>query len=283
MSRSVRLLARAKLNLTLEVLGKRSDGYHELRSVFALIDDLADDVRVAGSRELRVVIHPDVGAVPGDDLCSRAVRILAALHGREPRASVRVRKRIPVAAGLGGGSSDAAAAVRGLSELWGVGVSEAVAEGLGSDVPFFASGHSLASIEGRGELVRALPPRELWVALVRPKVRLATKEVFGALSPEEWSDGSASARVASALADDADPDALRGLLRNDLLAAASRVCPQITSDITAARAAGIALSLSGSGPSLFALADDRAHAIRLARRLRRASLAARPHRIGIVT
>src|SRR5437763_13069735 len=107
----------AKVNLTLEVLGSRGDGYHELASVFATVD-LRDRVRAAPSRVLDVRIAPDVSAAAGDDLASRAVRALADACERPALAHVRVRKRIPVAAGLGGGSSDAGAVLHALSRAW---------------------------------------------------------------------------------------------------------------------------------------------------------------------
>ncbi len=117
MRRAVALLAPAKINLALAVTAKRADGYHELRSVFATLD-LADRVRVAPYRRLEVRIAPDVGAPPGDDLASRAVRAFAGAIGREPAAFVQIRKCIPVAAGLGGGSSDAGAVLRALATIW---------------------------------------------------------------------------------------------------------------------------------------------------------------------
>jgi len=116
-TRAVRLLAPAKVNLALAVVGKREDGYHELRSVFATID-LADRVRVAAHRTLEVRISPDVGAPRGEDLASRAVRAMAEATRREPSAFVHIRKRVPVAAGLGGGSSDAGAVLRALATIW---------------------------------------------------------------------------------------------------------------------------------------------------------------------
>ena len=151
-------MAPAKVNLTLEVLGSRTDGYHELASVFATVD-LRDRVRVAPWRQLDVRIAPAVGAVAGDDLASRAVRALAEASKRPALAHVRVRKRIPVASGLGGGSSDAGAVLRGLARAWrldGVDLLP-VAARVGSDVPFFVTGAAYAFVRGRGELVEPLP------------------------------------------------------------------------------------------------------------------------------
>jgi len=117
MSRAVVLMTPAKVNLTLEVLGPRGDGYHELASVFATVD-LRDRVRVSRSRALDVRIAPAVGAVPGDDLATRAVRALAEASGLPALAHVRVRKRIPVADPATRGRCCAVSRVRGASMGW---------------------------------------------------------------------------------------------------------------------------------------------------------------------
>jgi 4-diphosphocytidyl-2C-methyl-D-erythritol kinase len=282
----VRLAAPAKVNLTLEVLGRRADGYHDLASVMATID-LADDVRIAPARSLDVRIRPPVGAARGDDLASRAARALAAACAREPHVHVTIRKRIAVAAGLGGGSSDAGAVLRGLARMWRAADVDLVRIGaeVGSDVPFFARGVPLARVSGRGERVEPIAPPAgpLWVSLVILPVRSSTREVFAALEGVRG-DGRATAEIARALAaGDAAAATMRPLLRNDLTTAAERVAPRVADARAAARAKGIELHVSGSGPSLFALADDRAHAIHLSRALRRIGLRARPHQIAVTS
>jgi 4-diphosphocytidyl-2-C-methyl-D-erythritol kinase len=282
-SRAVRLLASAKVNLTLEVIGQRPDGYHELRSVFALVD-LADRVRVARADRLDVELRPDPGAAPESELSRRAVVALARATGRPAAAHVRVAKRIPVAAGLGGGSSDAGAVLRGLAELWRCDPDlVAVAATVGSDVPFFASGAAFALVEGRGERIRPLPePRDrLWIVLVRVAARAATAEVFAALRPEERSDGRSSAALAAAFDDGSvTPEIVRARSRNDLLDAAARVCRDIGEARLLAGAKGVTLALSGSGPSLFAAAESRQDALRTARVLRAQGLDARARALG---
>jgi 4-diphosphocytidyl-2-C-methyl-D-erythritol kinase len=295
MSKSVSLAAHAKLNLALAVVGKRDDGYHELRSVFATIA-LSDDVQVATHRRLEVrnTIRVD------DEIAARAVIALAAASSHAPHAFVRIRKRIPVAAGLGGGSSDAAAVVRGLATLWGLN-SEVVrsADGdhprnsvdlvkvaaeVGSDVPFFASGSAVALVSGRGEHVKPLktPTDPLFAVVLRPTLRLATKDVFAAYSPE---DRGAAAHVDAMAAAferaDVTPDLLRVHAANDLLAAATRRCEAISSWQATAAARGVALFLTGSGPTLFAIADDRPDALRIARILRRAGLRAHAYQLAV--
>jgi 4-diphosphocytidyl-2-C-methyl-D-erythritol kinase len=283
MSRAVVLMAPAKVNLTLEVLGPRGDGYHELASVFATVD-LRDRVRVAPWRELDVRIAPSVGAPAGDDLASRAVRALADASGRTALAHVRIRKRIPVASGLGGGSSDAGAVLRGLARAWRLDGMDLVpvAARVGSDVPFFVSGAAYALVRGRGELIETLPaPEPMWIALVRLAEHVSTAEVFTAHDAKP-SNGERSAKLAKALRDRKVTVALvRECLQNDLLTGAERVAPAIAAARKTASAVGIDLAMSGSGPSLFALGNDRADAIRIARRLRRAGLRARVMRLGV--
>jgi 4-diphosphocytidyl-2-C-methyl-D-erythritol kinase len=283
MSRAVRLAAPAKINLTLEILGKREDGFHDLRSVFATVQ-LADRVRVATARRLDVRVRPDPGAPPGRELAARAVEALAASVGRPAHAHVRITKRIPVAAGLGGGSSDAGAVLRALAPLWRTAADlRPIAAGLGSDVAFFASGADFALVDGRGDRVSALvaPAVPLWIVLVRVAARVATAAVFAALRPDEWSDGSESAALAHAFrAGRVDPDTIRSHLRNDLADAAARVCREIGETRLIAGAQGVRLALSGSGPSLFAIADDRRDALRLARILRGQGLDARARGLG---
>jgi len=282
-SRAVVLTAPAKVNLTLEVLGPRADGYHELASVFATID-LRDRVRVAPWRKLDVRIAPAVGAAAGDDLASRAVRALADASGRPALAHVRIRKRIPVASGLGGGSSDAGAVLNGLARAWrldGLDLT-AIAARVGSDVPFFVSRAPYALVRGRGELVETLPAPELfWIALVQLREQVSTAAVFAAHRAKP-SRGTRSATLAQLLRDrKARIGIIREFLHNDLLEAAERVAPAIAEARKKAAAMGIDLAMSGSGPSLFVLGDDRAHAIRIARRLRRAGLRARVLRLGV--
>jgi 4-diphosphocytidyl-2-C-methyl-D-erythritol kinase len=282
-TRAVTLLAPAKVNLALAVMGKRADGYHELRSVFATID-LADRVRVVANRTLEVRIAPDVGAPPGEDLASWAVRAMATASHREPSAFVHIRKRVPVAAGLGGGSSDAGAVLRALATIWQPKDVDlvAVATTVGSDVPFFISGARVAFVGGRGERVDQLPdPPVTHLVTVRMRERLATKDVFAALRDDDRGAAAAVERLRVAFAHrEVTPQLLRDNARNDLLGPAERLCPAIADARTRAADKGIALSLTGSGPTLFAIADDRRDALRITRILRRLGLMAHPHRVA---
>jgi 4-diphosphocytidyl-2-C-methyl-D-erythritol kinase len=279
-TRAITLLAPAKINLALAVDGKRPDGYHELRSVFVTID-LADRVRVAECRRLDVRISPPIDAPAGDDLASRAAVALAETLSRDAAAFVRIRKRIPVAAGLGGGSSDAAAVLRALATLWRRDDVDLVSLGarVGSDVPFFASGVRAALVRGRGERVDALPdPPVLDVVVVRANARLETGRVFAELRNGDRGAANAVDAVCEAFARRAvTAELVRANARNDLLAPAERLCPEIAATRSRAGERGIALSLTGSGPTLFAIADDRRDALRMTRILRRMGLRAHAH------
>jgi 4-diphosphocytidyl-2-C-methyl-D-erythritol kinase len=175
--------APAKLNLFLHVVGRRADGYHDLQTLFQLID-LHDTVgvepRAAGGIER---VEGMAGVAPENDLAVRAAQLLKDTTGCPLGAGIAVRKRIPVGGGLGGGSSDAATVLLVLNRLWDLelGVDELAALGLrlGADVPVFLHGSS-AWAEGRGELLEPveLPPR--WYLVIHPGVAVSTAEIFQA-------------------------------------------------------------------------------------------------------
>lgn len=175
--------APAKLNLFLHVTGRRPDGYHNLQTLFQLVD-LCDEVRISLREDgaiKRLDGPPDVP--PEQDLAVRAARALQAAAGTRRGANLRIRKRIPMGGGLGGASSDAATTLLALNQLWGCGLSQAqLAElglALGSDVPVFIQGAS-AWAEGRGEVLTPVELPERWYLIVHPGVRVATAEIFQA-------------------------------------------------------------------------------------------------------
>jgi 4-diphosphocytidyl-2-C-methyl-D-erythritol kinase len=177
--------APAKLNLFLHVTGRRADGYHELQTVFQLID-LCDTVTVK-VRDDGVIERPEGPAdvPPESDLVVRAARALQAASGSRLGATLRVRKRIPMGGGLGGGSSDAATTLLALNRLWscGLGIGELARLGLplGADVPVFVKGFS-AWGEGVGERLTPLELPERWYVVIHPGIGVSTREVFQ--SPE---------------------------------------------------------------------------------------------------
>jgi 4-diphosphocytidyl-2-C-methyl-D-erythritol kinase len=177
--------APAKLNLFLHVTGRRPDGYHELQTVFQLID-LCDTVGIAPRDDGRIE-RPDgpPGVDPESDLTVRAARALQEATGCRLGATLRIRKRIPMGGGLGGGSSDAATVLLGLNHLWKCGVPldqlTRIGLPLGADVPVFVRGSS-AWGQGVGEDLQPLELPEMWYVVIHPGVSVGTREVFQ--SPE---------------------------------------------------------------------------------------------------
>ena len=254
------LSAPAKLNLGLQVLGRRANGYHTLVTVLQTLE-LADLVHID---EHDVIDgRASLDGLPRE----RDLTILAAerLHARlNPGrgACLRVEKHIPAAAGLGGGSSDAAAALLGLDALWqtttDLAVLTEVAASLGADVPFFLHGGT-ALATGRGDAIRPLASApDRWVALVRPDATIATADAYAALDAREWS----SAAETHALAREINQGRLPAhLCRNDLTAAAIRLVPEVRDVLNDLRAAGAVLAmLAGSGPTCFGLFEREAEA-----------------------
>src|ERR687883_1177363 len=193
--------APAKINLTLDVLGRRPDGYHALRSVMQTLD-LHDTLELRPAPVIRFAC--DAPALAGEDnLVPRAARLLRTATGYGGGVDVTLHKRLPVDAGLGGGSSDAAATLMALNQRWGLALGrERLAElgaALGSDVPFFFYA-PLALVSGRGEVVEALPPAPpASVVLLQPPCGLSTARVFAALPPTHYGDGSGTERLLAAL------------------------------------------------------------------------------------
>jgi 4-diphosphocytidyl-2-C-methyl-D-erythritol kinase len=260
-------LARAKVNLWLNVVGRRADGYHLLDSLVAFTD-LADEIEAAPADRLSLTVDGPLATALADEpenLVLKAARLLADRGAVSPRSALRLTKHIPVAAGLGGGSADAAAALGALVELWRLAlpVEELfdLAARLGADVPMCLAGRA-ALVAGVGEqLTPAPPPPPCAILLVNPGTPLPTVDVFrrreGAFSTAKplshpWNDLES---FAAALAE-------RG---NDLTAAAVELRPVIADVLAALRASGaVYVAMSGSGATCFALFETTVQAERAA-------------------
>lgn len=239
------LPAPAKLNLFLHVLGRRDDGYHRLQSVFALID-WCDTLHIERRADGRLQRH-DLGlALPADDLCLRAARLLQAESGTPFGADLSIDKQVPWGAGLGGGSSDAATTLVALNRLWDLHWPRerllALALRLGADVPFFVGGTN-AWVEGIGERLTPIDLAPRWWAVLKPAVALPTAAVFA--HPLLVRD-TAPATIQGF---SADPT---GFGRNDLQAPAMALGGEVSEALALLRDRYGASRMSGSGSAVFA-------------------------------
>lgn len=265
--------APAKVNLYLHVVGRRADGFHLLDSLIVFAG-IGDTVEVRPSSALTFTVDgPMAAGVPATDnnLVLKAARALAAAAGIEAWADIRLIKRLPMAAGVGGGSADAAAVLRALRRLWRIDIADAalakIALGLGADVPVCLAGRA-AFVGGIGEAIDSVPPLpRCWIVLVNPGVPASTPAVFKA----RHGAFSAPARFAEVPADAAAFAALLQSRRNDLTAAALTVAPDIGKVLDALeRCPGILLArMSGSGATCFGLFGDSGAATEAASALNR--------------
>jgi len=257
-------LAPAKINLFLHVGEKRADGFHPLQSL-AVFTELGDFLAAEESEDLSLTLDgPFAGGLEAepDNLVLRAARALAEAAGAPAKARLTLTKNLPIASGIGGGSADAAAALRALAALWRLNLSEEVlqqiAASLGSDVPVCLLSQP-AFMEGRGEILRpAQSMPHLPLLLVNPGVAVPTRDMFAALTQRS---GTGMALPPGHFRDSADVLRLMDASRNDLEAPAREAQPVIGAVLKALAALPGALfvRMSGSGATCFALfADDAA-------------------------
>jgi 4-diphosphocytidyl-2-C-methyl-D-erythritol kinase len=276
-NRSIARRAFAKINLDLRVLGVRADGYHELRTTFQAIA-LADDLTFTVSPgPFRIVCDDPDCPTDVRNLVWRAAELVwksGRRRGAPRDVVVTIAKRIPMQAGLGGGSSDGAAAVRALAALWRISLTRArlhrLAAGMGADVPYFLEGGTVLGRD-RGDRLSRLDDRpRAWVVIAVPRFGVSTREAFG------WWDrevGQASSGGPGGRAGQRE-------ISNDLQTVVAKRHP-IVSRLVAAleRQGAFQASLSGSGSAVFGLFKRRSHAQRAARALRRQA----PRRLVLVT
>ena len=243
--------APAKVNLFLHIVGRRPDGYHELQSVFMLIDwcDHLHFERLDSGAIERVDSTP--GALPEDDLCVRAARALRQATGCTQGVRITLDKRLPAQAGLGGGSSDAASTLLALNRLWNLNLRrEALARiglALGADVPFFIGGHH-AWVEGIGERLTPIALPRGHLVLVKPPGGASTPQIFA--DPALKRDSKTA--TIQGFAANGNLDSLMAFGHNDLEPVARALCPEVGECLHWLTDQGLSGRMTGSGTAVFA-------------------------------
>jgi 4-diphosphocytidyl-2-C-methyl-D-erythritol kinase len=266
------LSAAAKVNLALEVLGRRDDGYHEVVTVLQAVD-LSDRLLLEDADALELRTSASDVPTDGNNLALKAAQRLGEAAGSSRGARITLDKRIPVAAGLGGGSADAAAVLMGLNRLWALRWPVArlveVAARLGTDVPFFLRGGAALGT-GRGEQLTPLPSCGLALVLVNPRVAASTAEIYSGVVPAMYSDGGRARGMVAALRS-RQPCRVAASLGNTLERVATTRYPDVEQMEAALLAAGaLGAAMSGSGLTVFGVARSYDHARQIRARIARA-------------
>jgi 4-diphosphocytidyl-2-C-methyl-D-erythritol kinase len=264
----LRVIAPAKLNLHLGVGPRRADGYHDVTTVLHALE-LHDTLTISPADALSVACVPDVGVEPEANLVHRAAVALGVALDREPAFSIAVEKRIPHGAGLGGGSSDAAAAIAGLATLWDVDPLDErcvrVAATLGADVPFFLERTGAALMTGRGDVTESVIDglAGTAVALVKPLEPVSTAAAYRAFEAAPVAPGGYEAVVAALAA--ADPLKLAAALHNNMTSASISVTPEVGSVLewVSGHEGVVGAAVAGSGSAVFGLCAGHAEARQL--------------------
>jgi len=248
--------APAKLNLFLHVVGRRADGYHLLQSAFVLID-WCDTLHFERRDDAQLRRHDLAHALPDDDLCLRAARLLQSESGTPCGVDISVLKRIPAQAGMGGGSSDAASTLLALNRLWGLRWPRprliGLAARLGADVPFFIGGRN-AFVEGIGDVLTPIAWPRRWYAVVKPAASLSTGQIF---TSADLCRNTDAVILSGFLAHAAKPEStdLSGHLgfgRNDLQPVAEAQCAEVARAAEWLRKRFGHSRMTGSGSAVFA-------------------------------
>ncbi|TJY38579.1 4-(cytidine 5'-diphospho)-2-C-methyl-D-erythritol kinase [Cohnella pontilimi] len=265
--------APAKINLLLDVIRKRDDGYHEVEMIMTMVD-LADRLEMEELPRDQIILSSQAGFIPLDEknLAFQAARLIKERYGVTRGVYLHLDKRIPVAAGLAGGSSDAAAALRGLNRLWQLGLSTAELESLGaelgSDVPFCVRGGT-AIARGRGERLETIAsPPACWVVLAKPPINVSTADVYGRLRANELTRHPSIPRMV---------EAIRGQSFADVCASLGNVLETVTlnryPEVRQIKECMVKLGvdgvlMSGSGPTVFGLVSKESKLARIYNGLR---------------
>ncbi|MFH1878074.1 MAG: 4-(cytidine 5'-diphospho)-2-C-methyl-D-erythritol kinase [Candidatus Omnitrophota bacterium] len=272
----MKLRAPAKINLFLKVIREMEDGYHQIDTLFERVS-LFDYIYIDTSANARKILCDSPDVPTGEDsLIGRTVRAFEESINRKLTFEIKIEKNIPVGAGLGGGSSDAAAVLTGLSGIMGDILSEEelfrIGGGLGADIPFFLSGASFGYGSGRGDIIEKLEKKyDLWHVLVNPPFQISTKDVYSKVSPFTLTNNIAIDKMFTVFSDTGKRENIAGNLYNDLEAIVLQDFPvlkQVFSEIREAGAEGVLLS--GSGPTVFGVFRSRSEAESAEKKLVRA-------------
>ncbi|QYR21680.1 4-(cytidine 5'-diphospho)-2-C-methyl-D-erythritol kinase [Paenibacillus sp. sptzw28] len=265
--------APAKINLLLDVLRKREDGFHEVEMIMTMVD-LADRLEMEELPRDTIIISSQAGYIPLDEknLAFQAAKLIKDRYDVRRGVYIHLDKKIPVAAGLAGGSSDAAATLRGLNRLWGLSIPESelctLGAELGSDVPFCVTGGT-AIARGRGEkLERIDNPPQCWVVLAKPPINVSTADVYGKLRASELKNHPSTAGMLRAIAEGSFAgicEHLGNVLENVTLQLYPEVM-QLKEIMHRLGADGVLMS--GSGPTVFGLVNKEAKVSRIYNGLR---------------
>jgi 4-diphosphocytidyl-2-C-methyl-D-erythritol kinase len=265
--------APAKINLMLDVLHKRNDGYHEVEMIMTMVD-LSDRLTMSELPRDTIIISSQAGYIPLDEknLAFQAARLIKERYNVSTGVHIHLDKHIPVAAGLAGGSSDAAAALRGLNKLWKLGISDAelrvLGAELGSDVPFcITGGTALAS--GRGELLKPLPnPPQCWVILAKPPINVSTAEVYGRVKADQIAHHPSARQMENAIRNASFTEVCNAL-GNVLEDVTLKLYPEVEHlKNSMIRLGAEGVLMSGSGPTVFGLVSKEAKVPRIYNGLR---------------
>ncbi|MCM3130756.1 MULTISPECIES: 4-(cytidine 5'-diphospho)-2-C-methyl-D-erythritol kinase [unclassified Paenibacillus] len=265
--------APAKINLMLDVLHKRSDGYHEVEMIMTMVD-LADRIEMSEIKRDTIMISSQAGYIPLDEknLAFQAAKLVKDRYDVKKGVYIHLDKKIPVAAGLAGGSSDAAATLRGLNKLWGLGISDEelrlLGAELGSDVPFCITGGT-ALATGRGEKLHQLPnPPQCWVVLAKPPINVSTAEVYGRVRSDQIERHPSAKRMEDAIRNQSFAGVCKelGNVLEDVTLQLHPEVGQLKEAMIKLGADGVLMS--GSGPTVFGLVSKESKVPRIYNGLR---------------
>ncbi|MDO8886305.1 4-(cytidine 5'-diphospho)-2-C-methyl-D-erythritol kinase [Candidatus Oleimmundimicrobium sp.] len=270
--RKVKIKAHAKINLYLDITGKRVDGYHNIHSLMQSIL-LADELVVSDAEDLKLIVSGEFKVPLEDNLVLKAAQTLQNFTKKKSGACISLNKKIPVAAGLGGGSADAAATLVGLNILWDLKLSlkdlQAIGEKIGADVPFCLQG-GLCLVEGKGEKVSSLPGNfAADIVIVKPSFELSTSQVYSDFDKIRLPCVLFSMEPMIAALHKGSLRGVSSLLANVLekpVISKNPIIREIKEKALQAGATGALMS--GSGSSVFAIADSKEAALKIANHLK---------------